>query len=55
MFFFIFFSIRPSPGLLVLGLLERYMTTTLDAALLNGSRAGVDLGRTLDVESDLNS
>ena len=39
-----FFSIRPSPGLLpVLGPLERYMTPTLDAALLSSSRAGVDI------------
>ena len=51
--FFIFF-IRHSPGLLpVLGLLERYMTPTLDVALLSSSRAGADLGRTLDVESDV--
>ena len=36
-----FFCIRPSPGLLpVLGPLERYMTPTLDAALLSSSRAG---------------
>ena len=41
-----FFSIRPSPELLpVLGLLEQYMTPTLDAALLCSSRAGSDLGR----------
>ena len=33
---FFFFSIRPSPGLLpALGPLERYMTPTLDAALLS--------------------
>ena len=35
----------------VLGPLERYITPTLDAALLSSSRAGADLGRTLDVES----
>ena len=41
-----FFSIiRPSPVLLpVLGLLERYMTPTLDMALLCSSRAGCVLG-----------
>ena len=44
----IFFCIRSSPGLLpVLGPLERYMTPTLDAALLSSSREGADLGRTL--------
>ena len=49
-----FFSIRPSPGLFpVLGLLERNMTPTLDAALLSSSRAVADLGRTSDVESDV--
>ena len=43
------FSIRPPPGFLpVLGPLERYMTPTLDAALLSSSRAGADLGRTSD-------
>ena len=48
-----FFLFRPSPGLLpVLGPLERYMTPTLDAALLISSRAGTDLGLTSDVESD---
>ena len=42
-----FFSIRHPPGLLpVLGPLERYMTPTLDTALLSSSRAGTDLGRT---------
>ena len=41
-----FFSIRPPPGLLpVSGLLEQYMTPTLDSALLCSSRAGSDLGR----------
>ena len=45
--FIIFFCIRPPPELLpVLGPLERYMTPTLDAALLYSSRAGSDLGRT---------
>ena len=40
-----FFYIRPLPDLLpVLGPLERYMTPTLDAALLCSSRAGSDLG-----------
>ena len=44
-----FFSISPPPELFpVLGPLERYMTPTLDAALLNSSRAGSDLGRTSD-------
>ena len=44
-----FFSIRPPPGLLpVLGPLERYMTPTLDAALLISSKAGADLGQTSD-------
>ena len=39
-----FFSIHPSPGLLpVLGPLERYMTPTLNAALLISSRAGADV------------
>ena len=49
-----FFSICPSPELLtVLGPLERYMTPTLDAALLISSTAGADLGRTSDrLESD---
>ena len=32
----------------MLGPLERYMTCTLDAALLSSSRAGADLGGTLD-------
>ena len=42
---FYFHSIRPPSGLLpVLGLLERYMTPTLDAALLYSSRVGSDLG-----------
>ena len=44
-----FLSIPPPPGLLpVLGPLERYMTPTLDTALLCSSRAGSDLGRTSD-------
>ena len=39
-----FFCIRPPLELLpVLGLLKRYMTPTLDAALLYSSRAGSDL------------
>ena len=42
--FYAFFCIRPSPGLLpVLEQLERYMTPTLDAALLSSSRAGAYL------------
>ena len=42
----IFFSVRPPLGLLpVLGPLERYMTPTLDAALLYFSRVGADLGQ----------
>ena len=46
---FIFFSIRFPPKLLpVLGLLEQYMTPTLDAALLFSSRAGSDLGHKSD-------
>ena len=41
-----FFSIRPPPGMLsLLGLLEQYMTPTLDSALLISSRAGAYLGR----------
>ena len=52
-YYYYFFLIRPSPGLLpVLGPLERYMTSTLDAALLISSRASTDLGLTSDVESD---
>ena len=54
-FYFLLFSIRPPLGLLpVLGPLTRYMTPTLDAALLmcgspergraTSSRAGADLG-----------
>ena len=44
-----FFCIRPSLELLpVLGLLEQYMTPTLDTALLCSSRAGYDLGRKSD-------
>ena len=44
-----FFCIHPPPELLpVLGPLERYVMPTLDAALLCSSRAGSDLGRTLD-------
>ena len=39
----------------MLGLLERSMTPTLDAALLISSRAGADLGRTLDKVSDMNT
>ena len=47
-FKFGFFSIRPPTGLLpVLGLLERYLTTTHDSALLISSRVGADLGRKL--------
>ena len=47
------FFFRHSSGLLpVLGLLERYMTPTL-STLLSSSRAGADLGRTTDVESDV--
>ena len=49
LFFGVFFNILPPPGLLpVLGPLERYITPTLDAALLCSSRAGSDLGRTSD-------
>ena len=29
------------------------MTPTLDAAVLSSSRVGADLGRTLDVQSDV--
>ena len=43
----VFFCIHPPPELLpVLGPLERYMTPTLDVALLISSRAGADLGQT---------
>ena len=38
-----FISIRPSGLLPVLGPLERYMTPTLDAALLSSARAGADI------------
>ena len=45
----VFLCIRPPPELLpVLGLLEPYMTPTLDTALLYSSRAGSDQGHTLD-------
>ena len=45
----IVFYICPRPGLFpVLGPLEWYMTPTLDLALLCSSKAGSDLGRTLD-------
>ena len=37
----------------MLGPLERYMTSTLDVALLSSSRVGADLGQTSDVESDV--
>ena len=44
-----FFCICPPPGLLpVLGPCERYMTPTLDAALLISSRAGTDPGLSSD-------
>ena len=47
--FFSLFSIHPPPELLpVLGQLERYMTPTLDVALLCSSRVGSDLGRKSD-------
>ena len=50
-----FSSIRPSLGLrsLCWYLPERYMTPTLDVALLSSSRAGADLSRMSDVESDI--
>ena len=49
-FYLFLFSIRPPPELLpVLGPLEWYMTSTLDAALLYSSRAGSDLGQTLEL------
>ena len=42
---YLFFCIHPPPELLpVLVPLEQYMTPTLDAALLYGSRMGSDLG-----------
>ena len=44
-FFFFFFSTRPSLGLLtVLGPLEVVQIPSLDSALLCSSRAGADLG-----------
>ena len=47
--FLCFFSIFPPLELLpVLGLLEGYMTPTLDAALLSSSRAGSELGSKSD-------
>ena len=52
--FVTFFSIRPPPGLLpVLGPLERYMTPTLDTAMLYSSRAGPDLGPASDCFEEL--
>ena len=49
LFYFFIFSICPPPRLLpVLGPLKRYMTPTLDSALLCSSRAGADLGWALD-------
>ena len=43
--YYFFFSFHPPLALLlVLGLLERYMTPTLDSTLLISSRAGADLG-----------
>ena len=49
-----FFCIHPPPELLhVLGPLERYMTPTLDAALLCSSRAGSDLNGTSYIASPL--
>ena len=33
--------------------LERYMTHTLNAALLSSSKEGADLGQMSDVESDV--
>ena len=45
----VFFSIGLPLGLLsVLGPLERYMTPTLETALLSSSRVGTDLGQMLD-------
>ena len=47
--FFAFFGICPPPGVLpVFGPCERYMTPTLDAALLISSRAGTDPGLSSD-------
>ena len=44
-----FFTFCPPPGLLLmLGPLERYMTPTLDTAMLYSSRVGSDLGHTSD-------
>ena len=49
LFIIFFFSFHPPLALLlVLGLLEQYMTPTLDSTLLISSRAGADLGWTLD-------
>ena len=43
------FGIYPPPGLLpVVGPCERYMTPTIDAALLISSRAGTDPGLSSD-------
>ena len=45
-----FFLYPPSSGIApMLGPLERYMTPTLDTALLYSSRMGSDLGRTLSI------
>ena len=46
--FFLFFCIHPPELLPVLGPLERYLTPTLDAALLCSSRASSDLGHMAD-------
>ena len=43
--FLLLFLYAPSPGIAsCVGTAERYMTPTLDAALLYSSRAGSDLG-----------
>ena len=52
LFFGFFWGICPRPGLLpVLGPCERYMTPTLDVALLISSRAGTDPGLSSVIDS----
>ena len=52
----LFLCVRPPPELLpVLGLLEWYMTPTLDTAQLCSSRAGFDLGPMSDRFEELST